>query len=585
MPETQLRTTTRHPTDALPRPPIGQNARQRLLAAMPVTERRLPLAGISTAVLESGDGPPVVLLHGPGGYAAHWLGVIPGLVASHRVIAPDLPGHGASEVGGGPLDAARVLAWLGELIERTCDAPPALVGQLLGGAIAARFALEHGDRLSRLVLVDTFGLTQFQPAPAFGLALNQFLAQPSAGSHQALWRHCAFDLDSLRRRMGELWQAFEAYNLERARTPSVQAALAALMEQLGLPAILPSDLARIAVPTTLIWGRHDQATPLAVAEAASARYRWPLQVIENCNDDPPVEQPEAVLLALRAALGSSPRGQEATGQPEATRAAWDRIAAGYDAFVTPTHQWLGDQGLRRAGLVAGMRFLDVAAGSGALSIPAARLGAKVLATDLSPVMLERLAERARREGLEVQTRVMDGHALELDDDAFDLAGSQFGVMLFPDMPKGISELARVVRPGGRVLMNVYGNPREIEFFGLFLTAIRSVRPDFAGPSMEPPPLPFQLRDPERLRREFVKVGLRDVEVETITEAMAFATGKHLWDWVISSNPIAEMVLGGLGLTGGERDAIPQALEGLVRERATGGRAVVTAPVNIGVGTK
>ena len=115
------------------RPILGEGARQRLLADMPVTERRLQLAGVSTAVLEGGSGPPVVLLHGPSGYAAHWMGVIPGLVATHRVIAPDLPGHGASEVEGGPLDAGRVLEWLGALIERTCMSPPAA-----GRAIARR---------------------------------------------------------------------------------------------------------------------------------------------------------------------------------------------------------------------------------------------------------------------------------------------------------------------------------------------------------------------------------------------------------------------------------------------------------------
>ena len=66
------------------------------------------------------------------------------------------------------------------------------------------------------------------------------------------------------------------------------------------------------------------------------------------------------------------------------RAAWDDIATGYDRTNTPSQMWLGNEGLRRAGLRPGMRFLDVAAGSGALSIPAARLGAHVLATDLSP---------------------------------------------------------------------------------------------------------------------------------------------------------------------------------------------------------
>jgi pimeloyl-ACP methyl ester carboxylesterase len=132
--------------------------------------------------------------------------------------------------------------------------------------------------------------------------LHQFLVQPTARTHQDLWRHCAFDLDRLRQRMGERWEPFEAYNLERARAPSVQSALATLMERFGMPAIPSADLARIAVPTTLIWGRHDRAMPLSVAEAASARYGWPLHVIEEANDDPPVEQPEALLRAPHAAL-------------------------------------------------------------------------------------------------------------------------------------------------------------------------------------------------------------------------------------------------------------------------------------------
>jgi ubiquinone/menaquinone biosynthesis C-methylase UbiE len=271
---------------------------------------------------------------------------------------------------------------------------------------------------------------------------------------------------------------------------------------------------------------------------------------------------------------------------EDTRAAWDRIAPGYDSTNTPTQMWLGNEGLRRAGLVAGMRFLDVAAGSGALSIPAARLGARVLATDQSPVMLELLERRARREGLDIETRVMDGHALELDDDGFDVVGSQFGVMLFPDMPKGIAEMARVTRPQGRVLMSVYGDPHKIEFFDFFVRAVRSVRADFTGPPMDPPPLPFQLQDPNRLRKELAAAGLNDIKVETITESTEFRTGEELWDWLVWSNPIVEMVLGSLNLTSAERGVIRQTLERLVRERAGAGNAArLTNPINIGVATK
>lgn len=284
--------------------PAEGDPRARLLAGLPVTERRLRLAGISTAVLEGGDGPPMILLHGPGEYAAKWMRVIPNLVTTHRVIAPDLPGHGTSEVDEGVLDADLVFAWLGELIERTCASPPALVGQVLGGSIAARFAIKHGERIDRLVLVDSLGLAPFRPAPKFGLALNAFMAQPTEETHDDLWQQCAYDLDGLREQLGQRWNLLKAYNLDRARTPVLQPVQRSLMEQFGMPAIPPTDLAEIAVPTALIWGRHDLATKLQVAEAASARYGWSLHVIDDCADDPPLEQPETFLDALRIALGT-----------------------------------------------------------------------------------------------------------------------------------------------------------------------------------------------------------------------------------------------------------------------------------------
>jgi len=283
----------------------GEQARARLLASLPVKERRLTLAGISTAVLEGGEGPPVVLLHGPGGYAAHWARIIPALAAGQRVVAPDLPGHGASAAGDLVLDADRVLLWLEELCAQTCATPPALVGELFAGSIAARFAIRHPERLSRLVLVDSFGLCPFEPAPEFMLALTQFQAEPSERTHEQLWRKCARDLPRLREQMGELWKPFETYNLDRARTPGSTAALHGLMAEFGFNAIAKGELASISVPTTLIWGRHDLATPLSVAEAASAQYGWPLLVIENANDAPAIEQPEAFARALHAALASS----------------------------------------------------------------------------------------------------------------------------------------------------------------------------------------------------------------------------------------------------------------------------------------
>jgi ubiquinone/menaquinone biosynthesis C-methylase UbiE len=269
-----------------------------------------------------------------------------------------------------------------------------------------------------------------------------------------------------------------------------------------------------------------------------------------------------------------------------TRTAWDAIAAGYDEFVTPTGGWaLPEEALRRVGLAPGMRFLDVACGSGALSVPGARLGAQVLAVDLSPAMIARLQARARREGLSnLEGRVMDGHALELEDDTFDIAGSQFGVMLFSDLPRALRELVRVTRPGGRVLMVAYGPPGRVEFLTFFMAAMQAVVPGFTGLPVDPPPLPFQVADPEKLRREMVRAGLEDVRVEPHAERLEFRTGERMWDWVVNSNPIALTMVA--DLTDDQRAEIQRVLHGMLRERSTGsGPTVLTAAVNIGMGTK
>jgi pimeloyl-ACP methyl ester carboxylesterase len=283
---------------------IRNPLRARVLSALPLHERRLKLNGITTAVLEGGDGPPLVLLHGAGGYAAHWMRVAPELVRSHRVVAPDLPGHGDSAIWPEAPDAGRVVAWLDDLIDCSCKAPPVLVGETLGGAIAARYASERSERLAALVLVDALGLADFEPAPEFGAALHAYLSAPTAASYGSLMHVCLFDLPRVAAELGDAWSDVDAYNVDRALAPDRIAALGALMQQLGIPAIEPAALEGISAPTTLIWGRQDRATPIAVAQRASERYGWPLHVVEGSGDVPSLEQPAAFLEALRAALAA-----------------------------------------------------------------------------------------------------------------------------------------------------------------------------------------------------------------------------------------------------------------------------------------
>ena len=270
--------------------------------------------------------------------------------------------------------------------------------------------------------------------------------------------------------------------------------------------------------------------------------------------------------------------------PDQIRDSWDRIATDFDRFTTPLTLPLGEAALDRVGLRRGMRFLDVASGSGALSLPAARLGARVLATDIAPGMIERLAARGREEGLSnLEARVMDGHSLDIEDDLFDVSGSQNGVSLFPDLRRGLREMVRVTRPGGRVLIVTFGPIRHVEFLTFFMGAMKASIPGFAGLPQDPPPLPFQVSEPGTLRHEMAEAGLEEVRVDTVDWEMEFRSGSHFWDVITSSNPIA----GGLvaDLTEEQTGDVRQVMDGMLRERALGGAAVLNNRMQIGIGTK
>ena len=273
------------------------------------------------------------------------------------------------------------------------------------------------------------------------------------------------------------------------------------------------------------------------------------------------------------------------GEHTAPVEAWDAIAARYDEHVAPGESELATAGLRLAGLRAGDTFLDVAAGPGGLSLPAARLGAKVLATDWSPKMTERFNARVAAEGLDAEGRVMDCHALELADDIYDITGSQFGVMLVSDQPQALREMVRVTRPGGRVLLIAYGNPGEFEALHFFISAVQAVVPEFEGPAEDEPMLEFQVADPDVLRQRLIDAGLTAVTVDTNhQERITVRTGQQLWDWCLGGNPIPGMLVA--DLTDGQRADIVRVLDRMVCERSGGtGPAVLTAPLNIGVGTK
>lgn len=267
---------------------------------------------------------------------------------------------------------------------------------------------------------------------------------------------------------------------------------------------------------------------------------------------------------------------------EQIRFAWDAIAPRYDEFTTPMNQRFAEEVLRRVDLSPGVRLLDVACGSGALAIPAARRGARVTAVDLAQTMIELLCTRARADGLtRIESAVMDAESLDFADDSFDVTASMNGISLLPDLKAGLREAVRVTKPGGEVMIVAFGPPPRVEFIGFLFGALKAS--GFMPPT-DPPPLPFQLADPSRMRTELADAGLTEVRVEAASWEMRFASSDRFWDVVTASNPIAMKLIGQLGDQ--QLAEMRQVLRGMFRERSDGGSvAILNNEMNIGIGRK
>ncbi len=140
---------------------------------------------------------------------------------------------------------------------------------------------------------------------------------------------------------------------------------------------------------------------------------------------------------------------DVNGFKEGQKAMW---TAGDYAEVAQRIVAVGEYVAERAGAGAGVELLDVATGTGNVSVPAARAGATVTALDLTPKLLEQQRARAAAAGVEVELVEGDAEELPFDDGSFDSVTSCFGVMFAPRQALAAAELVRVARAGGRVVV-------------------------------------------------------------------------------------------------------------------------------------
>lgn len=212
---------------------------------------------------------------------------------------------------------------------------------------------------------------------------------------------------------------------------------------------------------------------------------------------------------------------------------WDRSASGWDgnaARVEEHARPVTMHMLAAADPRAGERILELACGAGALGLAAARrvgpTGHAVL-SDFSPEMVEVARRRAERESLgNVELRVLDAESTGLADESVDVVACRFGLMLMTEPLSALGEMRRIVAPGGRVVVAVWGpasaNPwASLPAFTL-MERLGAPPPDPASPGM------FALGDRNRLAEMFDRAGFRDATIAEVAGSQRHASFDAWW---------------------------------------------------------
>jgi ubiquinone/menaquinone biosynthesis C-methylase UbiE len=222
-------------------------------------------------------------------------------------------------------------------------------------------------------------------------------------------------------------------------------------------------------------------------------------------------------------------------QRRVQRYGWDKAAPVYERSwaeqLAPAQRVLLDM----ATISPGERVLDVACGTGLVTFPAANAvgpSGSVTATDISDVMVAHIVDEARRRGLSnVAGLRMDAEALELPDGGFDVALCALGLMYVPDPLVALREMTRVLRPGGRLVVAVWGARSRCGWADIFPIVDARVRSEVC-------PMFFQLGTGDSLIAVMGEAGLKHLECRRLATTLRYGSAEEACGAVFAGGPVA-----------------------------------------------
>jgi pimeloyl-ACP methyl ester carboxylesterase len=271
-----------------------------------LSQQSLVVKGGRIGYLAGGEGPPLVLVHGLGGSATNWCELAPLLARRHRLLIPDLPGHGRSEPLPGLSGLEPFADRIAAVMEREGMRRAPVVGHSLGGLVVLRLALRRPGLVSAVVLAGSAGLST---GTVWGRNLLTAFAVLRPGrlagryrtlvARSSLLRRLVFGFVSVADPVALADSAVEGFLAGQVLHTDTRSAWHALRADDPR-----RELERLQCPALVLWGMEDAQLPLDDAFEYARRLRAPLRTIAGCGHLLIGERPDACADAIESFLAS-----------------------------------------------------------------------------------------------------------------------------------------------------------------------------------------------------------------------------------------------------------------------------------------